>query len=89
MPDSFEESLSIKTEEYKALFPNDDLSHDNEENPPLEINLRTFLESIESLTPRERRELFDLHNNAVYDNVYGKQLMSKCEELLQKGKMNK
>ena len=25
LPNSFEESLSVRTEEYKALFPNDDL----------------------------------------------------------------
>lgn len=89
LPDSFEESLSVKTEEYKALFPNDNVSYDGDEEQQIFINFRTLIESIELLTDSERRELFDLHNDAVYDEVYGKKLMQRCEELMNKGKMNK
>ena len=85
-----EREFHQKMKDYKKYFGSDDQTmNESGDSPLIEINLRTLVENIEALTPPERRKLFDLHNEAVHDEVYGKQLMEYCDDLFKKAKMRK
>lgn len=81
-----EELFQQKLNEYNTHFATESKTDQDSE---IEINMRTIIEGIEKLTPQERRNIFDLHNEAICEEVYATKLMKYCSHLVKENKFRK
>lgn len=79
----------MKAKQYKGFFSSEHDKNDKNEPKTVLVNLRTLIESIDKLSAQEKRQLFDLHNDAVNEEIYGQKLMQQCEEHFKNAKFRR